>query len=185
MLDRVDATVNGAGGTPVQPTSRLPHLMFFQPRLEEPSGEATSTSVAPGSPRHPLPLRQPDLASPRPLILAYRFPPSGHPTTLRRIRRVDPAGGVGDHRPRAGRCRRATTLGDGRRQAPAATRTLLAVPSVTPRLLPQDMTWPPHGGNGGQEGRYSTHQQYEVTPRSPGAALDIRELPLRSPQRER
>jgi tRNA (cytidine/uridine-2'-O-)-methyltransferase len=52
MSDRDDATAKGAGGTTVQPTSRLPDLMFFQPRLPGNTGSAVRLAAVTGTRLH-------------------------------------------------------------------------------------------------------------------------------------
>ena len=52
MPDSVGATVNGAVGTTVRPTSRLPHLMFFQPRLPGNTGSAVRLAAVTGARLH-------------------------------------------------------------------------------------------------------------------------------------
>jgi tRNA (cytidine/uridine-2'-O-)-methyltransferase len=52
MPDPVDATANGAGRMTVRPTSRLPHLMFFQPRLPGNTGSAVRLAAVTGARLH-------------------------------------------------------------------------------------------------------------------------------------
>jgi hypothetical protein len=46
------ATANGSGRTTVQPTSRLPHLMFFQPRLPGNTGSTVGLAAVTGTRLH-------------------------------------------------------------------------------------------------------------------------------------
>lgn len=52
MPDRVGSTANGAGETTARPTSRLPHLMFFQPRLPGNTGSAVRLAAVTGAQLH-------------------------------------------------------------------------------------------------------------------------------------
>ena len=52
MSDRVDVAARIAGGTTVQPTSRLPALMFFQPRLPGNTGSAIRLAAVTGARLH-------------------------------------------------------------------------------------------------------------------------------------
>jgi tRNA (cytidine/uridine-2'-O-)-methyltransferase len=52
MPDSVGETAKGAGGTTVQPASRLPHLMFFQPRLPGNTGSAVRLAAVTGARLH-------------------------------------------------------------------------------------------------------------------------------------
>ncbi len=52
MSDRVDAAAKIAGGTTVPPMSRLPHLMFFQPRLPGNTGSAVRLAAVTGARLH-------------------------------------------------------------------------------------------------------------------------------------
>lgn len=52
MSDRVGAAMQGARGTTVHPTSSLPHLMFFQPRLPGNTGSAVRLAAVTGARLH-------------------------------------------------------------------------------------------------------------------------------------
>jgi len=52
MLDPVGATAKGAGRTAAESTSRLPQLMFFQPRLPGNTGSAVRLAAVTGAKLH-------------------------------------------------------------------------------------------------------------------------------------
>ena len=52
MPDEVDSAAKGAAGSTVRSTSRLPHLMFFQPRLPGNTGSAVRLAAVTGARLH-------------------------------------------------------------------------------------------------------------------------------------
>jgi tRNA (cytidine/uridine-2'-O-)-methyltransferase len=52
MPDSVGATANGAGETAAESTSRLPHLMFFEPRLPGNTGSTVRLAAVTGARLH-------------------------------------------------------------------------------------------------------------------------------------